>query len=194
MIKTKITTGLAMVIAALALTATPAVARFTNHGGKGKGTGGAATFTYESVTVRCAGSTANYKVNPEGTSLSLEGVSWHSCLSTIGAEAIVTCKTLEMKQPFKEGDIFGAAQGTITETCTLSSAGCVITIGTEGNKELNSIDLTAGTFFLHADVNISGMTATTNGNIACSLGGATKTKTTVAKEKTEFTLEGVTLE
>lgn len=194
MTKTKFVLGLAMVVAMFAITATPALARFTNHGGKGTGKGGTGTFTYESATVTCASAEGGYKVNTEGTAATLEGIKWNKCKSTIGTEATVTCKTLELKQPNKEGEAKGTATGTVTESCTVSTAGCVITIGTEGNKELKSIALTKVGANLEAKAAVSGITATTNGNIACSLGGASKTKTTESKEVTTFLGEGVGLE
>lgn len=194
MTKSKFVLGLAMLVAMFAVTTAPALALFTPHGGKGKGTGTSGVFTYESATVTCASATGNYTVNSSGTAVTLEGIIWKECKSTIGTKAEVTCKTLELKQPSKEGTKLGKATGTVTESCTVSTAGCVITIGTEGNKELKSIALEKSGSNTIAKATVGGITATTNGNIACSLGGAGKTKTTEAKEATAFTGESLGLE
>ncbi len=194
MTKTKFVLGLATVVAMFAVTTAPALALFTNHGGKGKGTGGTGTFTYESATVTCASAEGNYKVSSNGVKATLEQIKWNKCKSTIGTEATVTCKTLELQQPNKEGETKGTATGTVTESCTVSTAGCIITIGVEGNKQLKTVGLTKSKTNLEANAKVTGITATTNGNIACSLGGASKTKTTEATEITTFTGEGLGIE
>lgn len=195
MIKTRVALGFAAMMTLLALTATPAAATFTNRGGRGNGVIGIFVFTYESGDVTCTGGTGDtYTVNATGTAETLENIKWEKCKSPFGPTTTVTLKTKEQKQPNKEGTEKGSATGAIVESGTISSGGCVITIGTEGNKELKSIALTKSGLDLISKEAIGGITATTNGNIACSLGGASKTKTTAAKSASEYTLEGVGLE
>lgn len=194
MTRTKVATALAATTALLILTTTPAMAKWTNHGGRGVFTGGAGTFTYETATVKCTSSTGEFRINAEGTANTLEGITWNECKSTIGIKAEVICKGLEMRQLNLEGEATGTALGTLDESCTIASAGCVITIGTAGNKELKAIALKKIGANTEAKANVSGITATTNGNIACTLGGAAKTKTTEAKEITSVIQEGTGLE
>ncbi len=184
MSKTKFVLGMSMVVALFAFTATPALARFTNHGGKGVGSAGIeGTLTYEGGSVKCANATGKYTVNAEGTTLTLEEIEWKVCKG-LGLEAKVTCTKLEMKQPTKEGTEKGKATGAQTSaTCVVKIAeACEITIPTAGNTELKTITLEKSGSNAKAKVEVTGITATAKGS-GCALGGITKEKTTSATEK-----------
>lgn len=197
MSKTKFVLGTAMVVALFAFTATPALARWTNHEGKGKGEAGVGTLTYEGGSVKCASAKGTYKVNKEGTVLTLEGIVWNECTALGSQKAEVTCAMLELKQPTKEGTEKGKATGAqISETCVVKIAGeaCVITIPNAGNTELKEIALKKSGSNVIANVNVSKITATAKGSL-CALGGITKETTTAATEKVEKLVgEGVGLE
>ncbi len=194
MSKTKFVLGLSMVVALFAFSATPALARFTNKGGKGLGKSGEGTLTYEGAAVKCASAEGTYKVNSEGTALTLEAIKWNKC-KALGLEAVVTCATLEMKQPEKEGTETGKATGAQTSaTCVVKVLGCEITIPTTGNGELKTISLKKSGSTINAAVEATGITATAKGS-GCALGGIAKEKTTTATEKVPIlTGEGVGLE
>jgi hypothetical protein len=193
MIKTKIVLGLAMV-AMFAITVTPAMAQWTNHGGKGKGKAGEGTFTYFTANVKCASAKGNYTVNAGGTAVKLEEIVWEKCKALLESEATVTCKGLQMEQMKKEGTVSGTALGTVTETCTVKATGCEIIVGTTGNSGLKSIALEKAGANQKDKVNVGGITATAKGSL-CKAGGAKEEKTTTATEKVPtLELEGVGLE
>ncbi len=195
MSKTKFVLGLSMVVALFAFTATPALARFTNHGGKGAGKSGEGTFVYEGGKVKCLTATGKYTVNSEGTALTLEEIVWKECTG-LGLAAKVECKTLEMKQPSKEGAETGKATGAQTSSeCVIKVAeACEIKIPTAGNTELKTIELKKSGSNVDANVAVTGITATSKGT-GCGLGGITKEKTTSATEKVPTLVgEGVGLE
>ncbi len=196
MSKTKFVLGLSMVVALFAFTATPALAHFAKAGSKGTGkSGGEGTLTYEGGTVKCANAEGTYKVNSEGTALTLEGIVWKECKG-LGLEAKVTCATLELKQPSKEGTETGKATGAQTSSeCVVKIAeACTITIPTAGNTELKTISLKKSGSNVDAKVEVTGITATAKGS-GCALGGIAKEKTTLATEKVPGLVgEGVSLE
>jgi hypothetical protein len=192
--KTKAVLGLSMVVALFAFTATPALARWTNHGGKGAGHSGEGTLTYEGGIIKCATAEGSYKVNSEGTVLTLEGIKWNKC-KALSLEATVTCASLEMKQPTKEGTEKGKAKGSqVSSVCVVKAPGCEISIPTEGNKELETISMKKAGANIEASVEVKGITATAKGT-GCALGGISKEKTTSATEKVGSLIgEGVGLE
>ncbi len=183
MIKAKFVLGLAVVVAMFAFTTTPALARVTNHGGKGTVSGEVGTFSYEGFTVKCAGASGLYKVNSEGTAFTLEGVEWKGCKTTSGTEATVTC-TLELKQPNKEGTEKGTATGELM--CTVSSAGCIVKI--EKNNELKIPLSKSGVI----ELKFANLTA--SANEACKGVGIKNKETKEAKVEAKLTAEGLGLE
>ncbi len=195
MSKTKFVLGMSMVVALFAFTATPALARWTNHKGKGAAKSGEGTLTYEGASVKCASATGSYKVNSEGTALVLEEIVWKECKG-LGLKAEVTCASLELKQPEKEGTKTGKATGAqISTTCTVVIPGaCTITITTTGNTNLLGITLTVSGSNVNVNVAVVNITATATGS-GCALGGISKEKTTTATEKVPgLVAEGVSLE
>ncbi len=174
MSKAKFALGLLMVVALFAFTATPALARFTNHGGKGAGKSGEVGWTDESTTLRCDSSEDTYKVNSEGTVLTLTGISWKECSD--GATLI--CESLEFKQTEKEGTEKGKAVGEqISKECVMKIAGaCEISYPIESNKELKTISMikSGSNVDLSVDLRLAG-TAKGSG---CALIGIAKEKTT----------------
>ncbi len=183
MSKTKFVLGMSMVVALFASAATPALARWTNHGGKGAGKTGEITFTYEGGSIKCANGTGKYKVNNEGTALTVEEIVWKEC-KALGLEAKVACKTLELKQPNKEGTEQGKATSAQTsEECVVKIAeACTLTMPTAGNTELKTISLHKSGSNVDAKVEVTGITATAKGS-GCALGGIVKEKTTAATLK-----------
>lgn len=186
MIKAKFVLGLA-VVAMFAFTTTPALARVTNHGGKGEVSGGVATFSFndEVFTVSCTGASGLYKVSAEGTALTLEEIEWKGCKSAIGTTATAIC-TLKLNQPNKEGTEKGTATGALL--CTVSSAGCVIKI--ENNNELK-IPLAKSGAGVLIEIKLANLTASGS---ACELGGGGKEKIKEAKVEAKLTAEGLGLE
>ncbi len=195
MSKTKFALGMSMVVALFAFTATPALARFTNHGGKGAGKSGEITFTYEGGAVKCSNATGKYTVSSEGTAITVEEEIIKEC-KALGLEATVTCPSAEGKQPEKEGTETGKAiNSQISNACVVKVAGvCEITIPTEGNQELKTVSLKKSGTNVRADSELTGITATAKGS-GCALGGLAKEKTTSAKLKGPSEVaEGVGLE
>ncbi len=135
--KTKFVLGMSMVVALLTFTAVPAFARWTNHGGKGVGHSGEVGLTIGGASFKCSGSEGFYKINSEGTVLTLEAVKW------VGCGAVLTCENLEMKQSSKEGTEKGKAIGSqISSECLVKIEGaCEIKIPTEGNSKLETITM-----------------------------------------------------
>ncbi len=124
--KTKFVLGLSMVVALFAFTAAPAFARWTNHGGKGSGRAGEGTVTYEGAAIKCVSATGRYKVNSEGTALTLEEMIWKECKALGSLEAKVTCVSTEAKQPTKEGTERGkAVSSQISSECVVKVGRCV---------------------------------------------------------------------
>ncbi len=194
MSKIKFALGMSTVLALVALTATPALARWTNHGGKGLIKAGEVVLTYEGAALKCAGAEAIYKVNSEGTAVTLEEIKWNKC-KALGLEAIVTCTTIEHKQPVKEGSEKGKSLVTIVTTgCITKTSACEIDVPTEGNKELEETTMKKVGANTEADVSLKGLTATAKGS-GCALGGITKEKTAVATVKIPSVVaEGLGLE
>ncbi len=195
MIKTKFVLGMSMTIALIAFSATPALARWTNHGGKGTSKTGEVTFGYEGATIKCASAEGTYSINAEGTVKTMSGLKWNSC-KALGLEATVSCSSLELKQPNKEGTEKGKAVGSqISSECVMKAAGvCEITVPTEGNKGLETISMKKSGPNIEGDVAITGLTATAKGS-GCALGGLSKEKTTAATFKIASVIDaGVGLE
>ncbi len=183
MSKTKFALGLSIVVALSAFTATPALARFTNHGGKGAGKSGEGTFTYEGGSVKCASATGTYKINSEGTALTVEGVIMKECKG-LGLEAKVTCPTSTVIVQVKLGTETGKATGSQTSSeCVVKIAeACEIKAPTEGNKELKTMSMKKSGSNVDGGSELTGITATAKG-AGCALGGITKEKTTTATFK-----------
>ncbi len=195
MSKTKFALGMSMVVTLFAFTATPALARFTDHGGKGIGRAGEGTFTYEGGAVKCASATGTYKVNSAGTALTVEGGIMKECKG-LGLAATVVCITSELTVVIKEGTEKGKALGSqISSECVVKIAeACEIKVPTEGNKELKTISLKKSGANVDGDSELTGITATAKGS-GCALGGIAKEKTTLAKLNVSSEVaEGVGLE
>ncbi len=194
MSKIRFVFGLSMVVALFAFTAAPALARFTNHGGKGEGKAGEGTFTYEGSAVKCASATGTYKVNSEGTALMVEGGIMKECKGP-GLEAKVICASSTVKLQIKI-EVTGKAFGSQSSSeCVIKVAGvCEIKVPTEGNTELATISLKKSGSNVDGDSELTGITATAKGS-GCALVGITKEKTTTAtlKDPSEVA-EGVGLE
>ncbi len=181
--KIKIVLGASMVVAMFAFTAAPALARWTNHGGKGEGKAGEGTFTYEGGSIKCASATGRYKVNSEGTVMTGEATKFNSCKG-LGLEATISCTTAEGKQPNKEGTENGKATGALISKECLVKVGeaCELSFPTAGNTELKTISMKKSGLNVEADAEITGITGTAKGS-GCALGGIMKEKTTVATIK-----------
>ncbi len=195
MSKTKFALWMSMVVALFAFTATPALARWTNHGGKGTSKTGEVTIGYESATIKCASVEGTYSINAVGTIKAMSGLKWNAC-KALGLEATVSCTSLELKQPNKEGTEKGKAVGSQTSSeCVMKVGGvCEIKVPTEGNKELETISMKKSGSNIEGTVEIKGITATAKGE-GCALGGISKEKTTAATLKITSVIDaGVGLE
>ncbi len=140
--------------------------------------------TYEGATIKCVSATGIYKVNSEGTALTLEGVIWKECKALGSLEAKVTRVSTEAKQPTKEGTEQGkAVSSQISSECVVK-VGTVCEIGfpVEGNKEVKTVAMKKSGLDVDADAEITGITATAKGS-CCALGGLIKEKTTSATLK-----------
>ncbi len=196
MSKTRFALGMSVVVVALfAFTVAPALARFTNHGGKGAGKAGEGTLTYEGGTIKCASATGTYKVNSEGTALTVGGGTMKEC-KALGLEATVVCIESVVIVEEKEGTEKGKGVGSqISSECVVKIAGtCEIKTPTEGNKGLKTMSLTKSGSNVGSKAELTGITATAKGS-GCALGGITKEKTTAATLKVPSEVaEGVGLE
>ncbi|HEV3072533.1 MAG TPA: hypothetical protein VGY76_14035 [Solirubrobacteraceae bacterium] len=193
--KTKMALGLMMMVGVFAFTASSALAIWTNAGSKGSGEAGPGTFTYSALgSVKCEKAEGTYTVSSNGGQVKLSNITWNTCKTSFGGAATVSCKGLVMTQQAKEGTVSGKATGSVSEVCTVTGGGCIITISPQENPNpLKTITLAKVTEGQEDNVNVSGITATAknNGAETCFLGS----KTTAAEEKVpKLLLKGVGLE
>ncbi len=192
MTEMKLRLGLTMMVAIFAIAATPASALFTPAGGKGSFTAGEVTFTYNSITFKCANAKGVYTISSNGGEVKTGKTTWNECKASGAAEYRIVCNGIVLRQQNKEGSATGIAIGSISETCTISEGSfCTITIGQQENQNLKAISLHKTSGGTVADVNIENMTATAEGSFCA---GISEKPTHNAMEKVSIDFEGLGLE
>jgi hypothetical protein len=181
--KTKILIGFTMMMAALCISAAPALAQFE---GKNTGKGEApepGTFEGGGGSVKCASAkTELVKLNKEkeGTEVNLGTLTWNKCLTKavfFEAEAKIKCNELIIVQTVKEGKETAKALGKQAADCTVEVplVSCVILVPAAENKELGKITLKKeSTNIINGVVEVTGITQKVNKN--CENNGVKNTK------------------
>ncbi len=178
--KAKTLTGFAMMMAALFISAAPALAQFTGTTGKGEAAV-PGTFEGGGGKVKCA-SAKSEKISTTAKTMNLGPTTWNTCTTEVGIfklSATVTCNGLTLEQGAKEGTENGKATGKNTEACIIKAAGCEITVPTAGNQNLGKTALKKEGEAINAVVETTGITQTVNKT--CENDGIKNTKEATLK-------------
>src|SRR5271156_127826 len=116
--------GFTVLLAALAISCTPALAQFSGKSGVAKA--GVSTVELTGTVVICGEVVSEYIQQENPPMDDLIGVNWELCKAKASAESVtVHCKGIQFESPEKEGTETGKATAKLLEECSLKTpAGC----------------------------------------------------------------------